>query len=197
MSGWRLHCSSGVCSSYGMPACKKCGVPFRNRIKIGCKVRVLNRRKYCLACSPFDAHNTSKLHVKEAARIGDRLKCSRCLKPYAYARNGCTLTHCNSCVVLLRHLRVKEKAVHYLGGRCWVCGYDRCVKALDFHHLSRNGKDFSISGNANRRWSVVERELKKCALLCCRCHREVEAGFTACPVCITTVPESYTLKEAV
>lgn len=34
-----------------------------------------------------------------------------------------------------RRNKVKEMAVEYKGGKCSVCGYDRCADALEFHHL--------------------------------------------------------------
>ena len=82
---------------------------------------------------------------------------------------------------------MKIRAVEYLGGKCIKCGYDECVEALDFHHLDASSKEFSISGNFNRSWDSIRLELDKCAILCARCHREVECGFSPCPVSITGV----------
>lgn len=42
--------------------------------------------------------------------------------------------------------RTKQELVNYKGGKCQVCGYDKCNDALDFHHLDPTEKDFSISG---------------------------------------------------
>ena len=36
-------------------------------------------------------------------------------------------------------------AISYKGGRCQVCGYDRCIEALEFHHLDPTQKDFGLS----------------------------------------------------
>ena len=69
--------------------------------------------------------------------------------------------------------RTKERAVNYKGGKCILCGYDRCIKALDFHHLNPKEKDFSISKNCNKAWDKVKIELDKCILVCSNCHREV------------------------
>ena len=41
---------------------------------------------------------------------------------------------CNSCRQRYRQLKMKQKAIDYLGGKCSVCGYDKCNDALDFHH---------------------------------------------------------------
>lgn len=70
---------------------------------------------------------------------------------------------------------LKEQAVAYLGGACKVCGYDRCIAAFDFHHLSAQEKDFNVSSKSS--WATIRPELDKCVLLCSTCHREVHAGL--------------------
>jgi hypothetical protein len=62
-----------------------------------------------------------------------------------------------------------------LGGKCRICGYDRCPAALDFHHTDPLGKDFNISASTSP--ERILREIQKCELLCSRCHREVHAGL--------------------
>jgi len=81
-----------------------------------------------------------------------------------------------------RRKQLRFKAVAYKGGRCELCGYDRCPEALEFHHLNGEEKDFGISSKGyTRSWAAVRRELEKCALLCANCHREVHAGIAAFP----------------
>jgi len=87
-------------------------------------------------------------------------------------RNG------NSKAVVGWRRRMKLKAIAYKGGKCLVCGYDRCARALAFHHLDPSEKEFSISAEgACRTWARVQAELDKCALLCGNCHEEVHAGL--------------------
>lgn len=71
----------------------------------------------------------------------------------------------------------KERAVEYKGGKCLVCGYSKCITALEFHHLDPAQKDFSISANSNKAWYKIENELDKCILVCANCHREVHDGL--------------------
>jgi hypothetical protein len=77
----------------------------------------------------------------------------------------------------------KASAVKYKGGKCVSCGYNRCLKALEFHHLDRSVKDFSISSTSSwGKYSAVseelmKKELDKCVLLCANCHREVHDGM--------------------
>ena len=93
-------------------------------------------------------------------------------------------------------LDLKQRAVELKGGCCSLCGYARCVRALEFHHLERHNKSFTISkfigdavghfllgeglspDNIEKIWETVAWELRKCVLLCSNCHREVEAGVT-------------------
>lgn len=75
-----------------------------------------------------------------------------------------------------RH-RLKERAVYVMGGKCQCCGYDRCIKALEFHHLNPKEKDFSFGENSNRNWESTREEIKKCILVCANCHREIHDGI--------------------
>jgi hypothetical protein len=69
--------------------------------------------------------------------------------------------------------RLKKRAVDYLGGKCVICGYDKYVGSMVFHHREEN-KSFGVSGHGNTRsWKRVVEELKKCDLLCLNCHSEL------------------------
>jgi hypothetical protein len=72
---------------------------------------------------------------------------------------------------------VKAQLVVEAGGRCAVCGYDRHVGALQFHHLEPSEKSFTIShGGIARALEKARVEASKCILLCANCHAEVESG---------------------
>jgi hypothetical protein len=99
--------------------------------------------------------------------------CSICSREYVYSRkSGHSKNKCNSCYVNKRRFSLKEKSVDYLGGCCSLCGYSKCVKALEFHHLDPSRKEFTISGSHSRSWGKIKNELDKCILLCANCHRE-------------------------
>jgi len=77
-----------------------------------------------------------------------------------------------------RRKEIRQKAIAYKGGRCQICGYDRCIEALEFHHLDSSKKDFGISSRGyTRSWEKVREELDKCELVCANCHREIHAGL--------------------
>jgi len=67
-------------------------------------------------------------------------------------------------------------AIEYKGGKCRLCGYNKCSEALEFHHIDSAVKDFGISNKGyTRGWKRVKTELDKCVMLCANCHREVHA----------------------
>lgn len=74
------------------------------------------------------------------------------------------------------------KSIEYKGGSCQICGYNKCVRAMKFHHIDPNEKEFGLSvSGSTRSWERVKRELDKCILLCGNCHDEVHAGITNLP----------------
>lgn len=62
-----------------------------------------------------------------------------------------------------------------------MCGYDRCPRALDFHHRDPQEKDFEIAKardySLKKDGEKLKRELDKCDLLCSNCHRELHHKF--------------------
>ena len=58
------------------------------------------------------------------------------------------------------------------GGKCIRCGYNKCIKALEFHHLDPTQKDFTISNDRFKLQDAVA-ESKKCILICSNCHKEL------------------------
>ena len=66
----------------------------------------------------------------------------------------------------------KQDAVDYKGGKCLDCGLIDDPALFDFHHRDATKKDFEI-GQAKNKYLTdrVKKELDKCDLLCCMCHR--------------------------
>lgn len=69
----------------------------------------------------------------------------------------------------IRQWSKKIKAISLLGGECEVCGCNSPI-LLDFHH--KLDKDKMISRLLTYRWSLLEKEIGKCSLLCSNCHAE-------------------------
>ena len=84
---------------------------------------------------------------------------------------------CRSEAVTRRRRKVKRIRVEEAGGACTVCGYDRCIAALEFHHVQPADKQFALSLRSARSVTSLRAEAQKCVLLCANCHSEVEAGM--------------------
>jgi transposase len=94
-----------------------------------------------------------------------------------YRCKRCRMEH-----VSRRRRKVKLILVAEAGGRCAVCGYDRCTAALHFHHVDPSAKRFHLSmQGVTRSLAVARAEMEKCVLLCANCHAEVESGITSLP----------------
>ena len=77
-----------------------------------------------------------------------------------------------------RRIGNKQYLVEYKGNKCQLCGYNKCNKALEFHHIDPSTKEFSICTNLNRALEDLIIEVDKCVLLCSNCHKEVHAGVS-------------------
>jgi DNA-binding transcriptional ArsR family regulator len=85
---------------------------------------------------------------------------------------------CRSEAVTRRRRRLKELLVAEAGGRCQLCGYERCIGALQFHHRDSTTKRFGVGERGlTRSLATLREEAAKCILLCANCHSEVEAGI--------------------
>ena len=69
----------------------------------------------------------------------------------------------------------KLRALRCFGNKCQLCGYSKCIQALEFHHIDPSLKDFSFSSAIStiKSWEYLVTELKKCVLVCTNCHREI------------------------
>jgi hypothetical protein len=72
----------------------------------------------------------------------------------------------------LRGLNRKEYLVNMLGGKCSICGYNKSINALCFHH--NHSKKFTLDRKNLRSKSLDKliEESSKCTLLCSNCHME-------------------------
>ena len=91
---------------------------------------------------------------------------------------------CKRCVaeaVTRRHQKVKRILVEEAGGGCAVCGYDRTVVNLHFHHVDPANKSFAVNMGRGKSLAAFRAEAAKCVLVCANCHGEIEAGLIPSP----------------
>lgn len=99
---------------------------------------------------------------------------------YEHVREPRGYYRCRMCrqeAVVRRRRRAKEILVREAGGKCKLCGYDRCLAALEFHHVDPKVKEFAVSRRGARSIERLRAEVHKCVLLCSNCHAEVESGM--------------------
>ncbi len=156
--------------------CRKCGKPVVSRLVVDGHRHNLQSRLYCLDCSPFKSHNTRKLErdllaAEKRSSLGfSAASCVTCGRQYVFRKSaGHSRERCNSCIVNQRKDTMKHKAVAYKGGKCELCGYSRCLRALEFHHHDPSSKEFNLATMACRSWSKVQAELDKCKMYCANC----------------------------
>ena len=97
------------------------------------------------------------------ANFNEERRCTVCAKPVSRR------WLCQGCYTKVRRYRQKRRAVELMGGSCTHCGWTGPLAGYQFHHVSGE-KEFNIAKVANKSWSVIVAELKKCVLLCGTCH---------------------------
>ena len=84
----------------------------------------------------------------------------------------------------IRNRKKKQDLVdNYKSTGCCICGYNRCLQALDLHHMNPLVKEDTVSNLIfSSGIERLEEEVKKCVVLCANCHREHHAGLLQIPV---------------
>lgn len=111
--------------------------------------------------------------------------CEICEQPFEIMQNGWTRKYCYQCAphedencsnseaVAIKRRAIKKMLIKYKGGCCQRCGYNKSIRALEFHHTDPSKKDFGLSRCLTRSVSSLKKEVDKCILLCSNCHAEV------------------------
>lgn len=94
-------------------------------------------------------------------------------------KNKFYCVECNKKSVTNRRKNNKKLLVEYKGGKCEICGYDKCIEALEFHHIEKSEKDFSIGELGYKNIEELKKEADKCLLVCANCHREIHSKQAA------------------
>lgn len=134
----------------------------------------------CLHCQKLLTGKRSKYCSKECQNRHRRkyTLCQTCNKPLQAGQ----AKHCEACTHFgpqrQRQLGLirKRKLLSLKGGGCCKCGYQKCLRALAFHHRDRTTKEFclDVRNLANRSWASILIESNKCDVVCQNCHAEIE-----------------------
>ena len=116
---------------------------------------------------------------------GKQRICEICGQPFEIMVNGGTRKYCYNCAphedenlshadaVTIKRRAIKKVLIEYKGGKCCRCGYNKSMRALEFHHTDPNIKDFGISHCLTRSMEELKQEVDKCILVCSNCHAEI------------------------
>lgn len=129
------------------------------------------------------AYRLKKLGIKSGhVRFGDiekhRHLCLRCGDDDKKNFYGHKKRICRSCFNEDTKSRIRLNKINasaMFGGKCSVCGYDRCQNALEFHHIDPSDKDENFNTVMHRSWESVKKALYNCVMLCANCHREAHS----------------------
>lgn len=81
-----------------------------------------------------------------------------------------------------RRRKLRIMVAEYKGGKCVLCGYNKCIQVLDLHHIDGSNKEFGLSARGlTRSWEKIKKEADKCILVCANCHRELHEGIVQLP----------------
>jgi len=174
-----------------MLTCKKCKRDYPSVQIIDGKRKTYYYRQFCFECSPPQIKNTKDISIYPRPREINGILHKMCYsckeeKPftedyfYTKTKSSKDNCYCKICSRIRKNrkvLKTKMWAVEYKGGKCQICGYNKYVGSLDFHHKNPNEKDFAISGGIADQ-EKLKVELDKCVLLCSNCHREIHGGIT-------------------
>ena len=120
--------------------------------------------KICEICEKkFETKSSTRIYCYECSGESTRLDNSTRKHQKTFLRNN-----------------MKKQAVKLLGGKCSICGYNKCIDALEFHHKNPNEKEFKIGSGNTMSWKEYKNEVSKCMLVCSNCHKEIHSklGYT-------------------
>lgn len=163
-----------------MMICEHCNKQFNGKVN----------RSFCYECMPEGLSQSERQSLRrkfEREKNPLILNCPICNKEFIVPLGEKNRKYCFSCIpkglskkeqAMIINRAAKKKAVDLLGGKCIICGFDKYLSALDFHHLIESDKEFNLSHKicSIEFDETIIKELMKCVVLCSNCHRAVHAG---------------------
>lgn len=131
------------------------------------------------ACSQATARYWLKKHgLKTLPGVSEHL-CATCGETEPSKFYGTKTLSCKKCHNTYKVISYRQQAARireYMGGKCYLCGYEKHQSALDVHHLDPTTKEGGYGNRKRWKWSRVVQELKVCILLCKCCHSAFHNG---------------------
>ena len=146
--------------------CSKCKKEKEEHSFHNNKARHNGKSAYCISC---DKQRKLEYSKTEKGRQASRRRSAK------YREEHPEKTKAS----IQKYKEKKQQLVNeYKTYGCSICGYDKCLQALDLHHKDPQEKDSSVADLVCKAGIArVEEELSKCVVLCANCHREHHAGL--------------------
>lgn len=164
--------------------CVKCGKEFFEDWRKDRQIKK-NSPKYCSRKCANSHFQTPEMNEARRLKLQKREKkyCS-CGEKISWNNKSGVCKKCkiinkktNTKRVIEWRRRKKLILVEYKGGKCQICGYNKSLEALQFHHLNPEEKDFALSQKNIKSIEKSKKEADKCILVCANCHAEIHAGI--------------------
>lgn len=85
---------------------------------------------------------------------------------------------CKLCQKAYDRTKFRNTVTEIVGSySCKICGYSKCLEAIEFHHINPSLKEWKLSDLVTNKKETIEKELAKGILVCANCHREIHYGF--------------------
>lgn len=159
--------------------CRNCGDDFPAKVTKDGRTYHCYNRKYCYNCSPLGARNS---RILETVKNGET--CIHCDAPLTNRKTRFCSKTCKSRWHMkwenckehktMKGIRRKYEIIKERGGKCEVCGYNKNMAGITFHHIDPEIKSFTLDlrSLSNRSMSSILEEVEKCRILCHSCHAE-------------------------
>jgi hypothetical protein len=156
--------------------CKICEKELGNRNKSGycskCRSKNTPRCKLCgkITCVNGD-HKCSNVDLQ-----GERYCeiCNCVLKNSNWERWSKICRKCSKRKWRRIEKDQRKQLILDWGGKCKVCGYNKCVAALNFHHKDSSEKyEWNVKGKAGASIREIKSHPERFELVCVRCHVEI------------------------
>ncbi len=123
------------------------------------------KTKICKQCmTEFDTSSNARVYCSDLCRAR-----------YKHIHKS---LHNNATNYQAQKLRGLNRKLHFIsvkGGKCEICGYNKNISALCFHHVDPSVKEVSLDIRhlSNGTMATLSAEVEKCQLLCHNCHMEI------------------------
>lgn len=133
------------------------------------------REKACPVCKEIKPLTSDYYGRNKSKSSGYDSQCKQCKYKRAYANKKIRGYQKEYRKSVMTPKRTTEKNKYKRDG-CCICGYNKCLGAIDYHHIDETSKTKAVS-RFNSSIESMQREISKCIAVCSNCHREIHSGM--------------------